>query len=54
MHIRCCNPDPNPDPTNLNPNPDQTVRVWIAEAIAEACPDGADKKMMGKVWGSSE
>ena len=29
------------------------MRVWIAEAIAEACPDGADKKMMGKVRGGS-
>ena len=29
-----------------------TVRVWIGEAIAEACPDGADKKMMGKVMGA--
>jgi uncharacterized protein YqeY len=26
-----------------------TVRGWIAEAIAEVCPDGPDKKLMGKV-----
>ena len=29
-----------------------TVRGWIAEAIAEACPDGPDKKLMGKVMGA--
>ena len=29
-----------------------TVRGWIADAIAEACPGGADKKMMGKVMGA--
>jgi uncharacterized protein YqeY len=31
---------------------EQTVRGWIAEAIAEACPDGPDKKLMGKVMGA--
>jgi hypothetical protein len=29
-----------------------TVRGWIAEAIAEVCPDGPDKKLMGKVMGA--
>lgn len=29
-----------------------TVRGWIAVAIEEACPDGADKKLMGKVMGA--
>ena len=29
-----------------------TVRGWIATAIAEACPDGPDKKQMGKVMGA--
>ena len=29
-----------------------TVRIWIADAIREACPDGADKKLMGKVMGA--
>jgi uncharacterized protein YqeY len=28
------------------------VREWIAEAIAEVCPDGPDKKLMGKVMGA--
>ena len=26
-----------------------TVRGWIATAITDVCPDGPDKKMMGKV-----
>jgi len=29
-----------------------TVRGWIADAIAEVCPDGPDKKLMGKVMGA--
>ena len=29
-----------------------TVRGWIATAIEEACPDGPDKKLMGKVMGA--
>eukprot|EP00966_Prymnesium_polylepis_P326920 7382795-Prymnesium_polylepis.1 len=29
-----------------------TVRGWIAEAVAEACPDGPDKKLMGRVMGA--
>ena len=29
-----------------------TVRAWIATAIEEACPDGPDKKLMGKVMGA--
>ena len=30
----------------------EPVRGWIAEAIAEVCPDGPDKKLMGKVMGA--
>ena len=29
-----------------------TVRGWIATAIEEACPNGPDKKLMGKVMGA--
>lgn len=29
-----------------------TVRGWIQAAIAEVCPDGPDKKQMGKVMGA--
>ena len=29
-----------------------TVRGWIADAVSEACPDGPDKKLMGKVMGA--
>ena len=29
-----------------------TTRAWIADAITEVCPDGPDKKMMGKVMGA--
>ena len=29
-----------------------TVRGWIDAAVAEACPDGPDKKLMGKVMGA--
>lgn len=29
-----------------------TVRGWIATAIEEVCPDGPDKKLMGKVMGA--
>jgi len=29
-----------------------TVRGWIATAIETACPDGPDKKLMGKVMGA--
>jgi len=29
-----------------------TVRGWIATAVAEVCPDGPDKKLMGKVMGA--
>ena len=29
-----------------------TVREWISAAIAEVCPDGPDRKMMGKVMGA--
>ena len=31
---------------------EETTRAWIAAAIAEVCPDGPDKKMMGKVMGA--
>ena len=29
-----------------------TVREWISEAIAAVCPDGPDKRQMGKVMGA--
>ena len=29
-----------------------TVRGWIDEAVKVACPDGPDKKLMGKVMGA--
>ena len=29
-----------------------SVRGWISEAIVEQCPDGPDKKLMGKVMGA--
>jgi len=29
-----------------------TVKGWISEAISEVCPNGPDKKMMGKVMGA--
>ena len=31
---------------------EETVRGWIADAIAEVCPAGPDKKLMGKVMGA--
>jgi uncharacterized protein YqeY len=30
---------------------EQTVRGWIADAVAAACPDGPDKSKMGAVMG---
>merc|ERR1712048_266512 len=29
-----------------------TLRGWIADAVKEACPDGPDPKLMGKVMGA--
>jgi len=29
-----------------------TVRGWITDAIEQTCPDGPDKKLMGKVMGA--
>ncbi|KAL1512209.1 hypothetical protein AB1Y20_005472 [Prymnesium parvum] len=31
---------------------ESTVRRWIDEAVKEACPEGPDKKLMGKVMGA--
>ena len=31
---------------------EEDVKAWIAEAIAEVCPDGPSMKLMGKVMGA--